>query len=216
MVNIMRTAFEALAAVLGGTQSLHTNSYDEALALPSDESVRIALRTQQVIGYEIGVCDVVDPLGGSYFVESLTNALEEKAWDYINKVDALGGAVKAIEYMQKEIHNSAYQYQLAVDNKQKTVIGVNSFIMEDEEKPKDLLKVDLSVGERQKAKLAKVKAGRDNAKVESLLKNVREAALSDANLMPVFIDAVKEYVTLGEICGVLRDVFGEYKQQIVF
>jgi methylmalonyl-CoA mutase N-terminal domain/subunit len=215
MVNIMRTAFEALSAVLGGTQSLHTNSYDEALALPCDESVMIALRTQQVIGYEIGVCDVVDPLGGSYYIEALTNALEEKAMDYINKIDALGGAVKAIEYMQKEIHNSAYQYQLAIDNKKKTVIGVNRFQMK--EKPVEgLLKVDLSVGERQVEKLKKMKAGRDQAVVEAKLKAVREAALSDTNLMPVFIDAVKEYVTLGEICGVLRDVFGEYKQQIVF
>ncbi|BAF59542.1 MAG: methylmalonyl-CoA mutase family protein [Pelotomaculum sp.] len=216
MVNIMRTAFEALAAVLGGTQSLHTNSYDEALALPSDESVLIALRTQQVIGYEIGVCDVVDPLGGSYYIESLTNQLEAKAWEYIEKIDALGGAVKAIDYMQKEIHNAAYQYQLAIDNKKKTVIGVNKFQLKEEEKPKNLLKVDLSVGERQIAKLKKLKEERDNAKVEALLKQVREAAQSDANMMPVFIDAVKEYVTLGEICGVLRDVFGEYKQQIVF
>jgi len=216
MVNIMRTAFEALAAVLGGTQSLHTNSYDEALALPCDESVLIALRTQQVIGYEIGVCDVVDPLGGSYYIESLTNQLEDKTWEYINKIDSLGGAVKAIDYMQKEIHNSAYQYQLAIDNKRKTVIGVNRFQMKEEELPKNLLKVDLSVGERQVAKLNKVKAGRDNAKVQSLLKAVREAAQSDANMIPVFIDAVKEYVSLGEICGVLREVFGEYKQQIVF
>lgn len=215
MVNIMRTAYEALSAVLGGTQSLHTNSYDEALALPSNESVMIALRTQQIIGYEIGVCDVVDPLGGSYYIESLTNALEEKAVDYIGKIDALGGAVKAIDYMQKEIHNAAYQYQLAIDNKKKTVVGVNKFQME--EKPVEgLLKVDLSVGERQVAKLAKMKAERDQAKVAALLQTVREAAQSDANLMPVFVDAVKEYVTLGEICGVLRDVFGEYKQQIVF
>jgi methylmalonyl-CoA mutase N-terminal domain/subunit len=215
MVNIMRTAYEALSAVLGGTQSLHTNSYDEALALPSNESVMIALRTQQIIGYEIGVCDVVDPLGGSYYIESLTNALEEKAVDYIGKIDALGGAVKAIDYMQKEINNAAYQYQLAIDNKKKTVVGVNKFQME--EKPVEgLLKVDLSVGERQVAKLAKMKAERDQAKVAALLQTVREAAQSDANLMPVFVDAVKEYVTLGEICGVLRDVFGEYKQQIVF
>ncbi|TEB15676.1 Methylmalonyl-CoA mutase [Pelotomaculum sp. FP] len=215
MVNIMRTAYEALSAVLGGTQSLHTNSYDEALALPSNESVMIALRTQQIIGYEIGVCDVVDPLGGSYYIESLTNALEEKAMDYIGKIDALGGAVKAIDYMQKEIHNAAYQYQLAIDNKKKTVVGLNRFQME--EKPVEgLLKVDLSVGERQVAKLTKMKAERDQARVAALLQTVREAAQSDANLMPVFVDAVKEYVTLGEICGVLRDVFGEYKQQIVF
>jgi methylmalonyl-CoA mutase N-terminal domain/subunit len=215
MVNIMRTAFEALSAVLGGTQSLHTNSYDEALALPCDESVMIALRTQHVIGYEIGVCDVVDPLGGSFYIEALTNALEEKAMEYIAKIDALGGAVKAIEYMQKEIHNSAYQYQLAIDNKKKTVIGVNRFQMT--EKPiEGLLKVDLAVGDRQVAKLKKMKAGRDQAKVAALLKKVRDVAQSDDNLMPVFIEAVKEYVTLGEICGVLREVFGEYKQQIVF
>jgi methylmalonyl-CoA mutase N-terminal domain/subunit len=215
MVNIMRTAYEALSAVLGGTQSLHTNSYDEALALPSNESVMIALRTQQIIAYETGVCDVVDPLGGSYYIESLTNALEEKAVEYIEKIDALGGAVKAIDYMQKEIHNAAYQYQLAIDNKKKTVVGVNRFQME--EKPiEGLLKVDLSVGERQIEKLKKMKAGRDQSKVDAMLKAVREAALSDTNLMPVFVDAVKEYVTLGEICGVLRDVFGEYKQQIVF
>ncbi len=215
MVNIMRTAFEALSAVLGGTQSLHTNSYDEALALPCDESVMIALRTQQVIGYEIGVSDVVDPIGGSYYVESLTNQLEAKAQEYIKNIDALGGANKAIEYMQKEIHNAAYKYQLAIDNKDKTVIGVNSFHME-EAPPTGLLKVDLSVGERQVEKLNKLKAERDNAKVESLLADVREAAQSGANMMPVFIEAVKEYTTLGEICDVLRDIFGEYKQQIVF
>ncbi|MFA4885803.1 MAG: methylmalonyl-CoA mutase family protein, partial [Desulfotomaculaceae bacterium] len=153
--------------------------------------------------------------GGSYYIESLTNSLEAKAMDYIAKIDALGGAVKAIEYMQKEIHNSAYQYQLAIDNKKKTVIGVNRFQMK-EAPPTGLLKVDLSVGDIQVAKLKKMKAERDNAKVEALLKAIREAAQTEANLMPVFIDAVREYVTLGEICGVLRDVFGEYKQQIVF
>ncbi|MCL6638209.1 MAG: methylmalonyl-CoA mutase family protein [Firmicutes bacterium] len=215
MVNIMRTAFEALSAVLGGTQSLHTNSYDEALALPSDQSVLIALRTQQVIGYETGVCDTVDPLGGSYFIESLTNELEEKAREYIAKIDSLGGAPKAIEYMQKEIHTAAYKYQQEIDAGKKVVIGVNRFQMQ-EEKPKGLLKVDLSVGERQCEKLKKLRAGRDNAKVEAVLAALRDAARSDANLMPIFIDAVKAYATLGEICGILRDVFGEYQQQIVF
>lgn len=215
MVNIMRTAFEALSAVLGGTQSLHTNSYDEALALPCDASVMIALRTQHVIGYEIGVCDTVDPLGGSFYIESLTNALEAKAQDYINKIDTIGGATKAIEYMQKEIHNAAYKYQMDIDSKKKTVIGVNRFQME-EAKLEGLLKVDLSVGDRQVEKLKKLRAERDNAKVESILATLRDAAQGDANLMPIFIDAVKAYATLGEICGVLRDVFGEYQQQIVF
>lgn len=215
MVNIMRTAFEALSAVLGGTQSLHTNSYDEALALPCDASVMIALRTQHVIGYEIGVCDTVDPLGGSFYIESLTNALEAKAQDYINKIDTIGGATKAIEYMQKEIHNAAYKYQMDIDSKKKTVIGVNRFQME-EAKLEGLLKVDLSVGDRQVEKLKKLRAERDNAKVESILAALRDAAQGDANLMPIFIDAVKAYATLGEICGVLRDVFGEYQQQIVF
>jgi len=215
MVNIMRTAFEALSAVLGGTQSLHTNSFDEALALPSDQSVMIALRTQHVIGYEIGVCDTVDPLGGSYYIESLTNDLEARAQDYIEKIDSLGGATKAIDYMQKEIHIAAYQYQMDIDSKKKTVIGVNRFQME-EAKQEGLLKVDLSVGDRQVAKLKKLRAERDNARVESVLSTLRDAAQTEANLMPVFIDAVKAYATLGEICGVLRDVFGEYKQQIVF
>jgi methylmalonyl-CoA mutase N-terminal domain/subunit len=215
MVNIMRTAFEALSAVLGGTQSLHTNSFDEALALPSDASVMIALRTQHVIGYEIGVCDTVDPLGGSFYIESLTNALEAKAQDYIDKIDTMGGATKAIEYMQKEIHSAAYQYQMDIDSKKKTVIGVNRFQME-EAKQEGLLKVDLSVGDRQVKKLKKLRAERNNAKVEAILSTLRDAAQTEANLMPIFIEAVKAYATLGEICDVLRDVFGEYKQQIVF
>jgi len=215
MVNIIRTAFEAMSAVLGGTQSLHTNSYDEALALPSDESVLIALRTQQVIGYETGVCDTVDPLAGSYYVESLTNGVEAQAQDYIDKIDALGGATKAIDFMQKEIHNAAYKYQVEIDTQKRIVVGLNKFQME-EEKLEGLLKVDLSVGDNQVKKLKKLRAERDNAKVESILAALREAAQGDANLMPIFIDAVKAYATLGEICGVLRDVFGEYQQQIVF
>ncbi|SHI48971.1 acyl-CoA mutase large subunit family protein [Desulfofundulus thermosubterraneus] len=215
MVNIMRTAFEALSAVLGGTQSLHTNSYDEALALPSDESVLIALRTQQVIGYEIGVTDTVDPLGGSYYIESLTNEIEEKAMAYINKIDELGGAPEAIEFMQKEIKDSAYRYQMDIESGKKVVIGINKFQME-YEKPKNLLKVDPAVAERQTAKLQALKARRDNQKVKQVLNNLREAASTKENLMPLFIDAVKAYATLGEICDTLREVFGEYRQQIVF
>lgn len=214
-VNIMRTAYEALSAVLGGTQSLHTNSYDEALALPSEESVLIALRTQQVIGYEIGVTDTVDPLAGSYFVESLTDEIERKAMDYIKKIDDLGGSLKAVEFMQKEIHNSAYKYQKEVESGEKVVIGVNKFL-KDTPPPEGLLKVDPEVGRRQEAKLAKIRAERDNAKVETLLADIRKACKSGENLMPYFIAAVKEYATLGEICDVLREEYGEYQQQIVF
>ncbi len=214
-VNIMRVAYQALSAVLGGTQSLHTNSRDEALALPSEHSVLIALRTQQVVGYEIGVADTVDPLGGSFFVENLTNEIEAGAAKYIEKIDEIGGAPEAIEYMQKEIHSSAYRYQQDIESGKKAVIGVNQFLME-EPKPEGLLRVDPTVGERQSASLAKVKAERDNNKVQALLSDLRKAAGTDENLMPFIIAAVKEYATLGEICGVLREEFGEYKQQIVF
>lgn len=214
-VNIMRVAFQALSAVLGGTQSLHTNSRDEALALPSEDSVLIALRTQQVIAYEIGVAETVDPLGGSYFVEKLTNEIEKKAMEYIEKIDELGGAPKAIEFMQKEIQKSAYRYQQDIESGKKIVIGVNKFQMETA-RPEGLLKVDPEVGKRQKEKLEKLRAERDNAKVEKVLNDLRKAANSDENLMPYFIEAVKAYATLGEICGVLREEFGEYQQQIVF
>jgi len=214
-VNIMRVAFQALSAVLGGTQSLHTNSRDEALALPNEDSVLIALRTQQVIGYEIGVADTVDPLGGSYMIESLTDEIEKKAMDYIEKIDSMGGAPEAIEYMQKEIQQSAYRYQTDIEKDKKVVIGLNKFVMESE-RPKGLLRVDPAVGERQVGKLAKLKAQRDNDKVEQLLNQLGKVALGSDNLMPYFIEAVKNYATLGEICGVLREVYGEYKQQIVF
>lgn len=214
-VNIMRVAFQALSAVLGGTQSLHTNSRDEALALPSESSVLIALRTQQVIGYEIGVADTVDPLAGSYFVEKLTDEIERMALEYIKKIDDLGGAPKAINFMQREIQNSAYKYQQDIESGKKIVIGVNKFQLETE-RPKDLLKVDPEVGKRQEAKLAKLRAERDNEKVQKILQQIKEAAATDDNLMPYFIEAVKNYATLGEICGVLRGVFGEYQQQIVF
>ena len=214
LVNIIRTAFEALAAVLGGTQSLHTNSYDEALALPSEQSVLIALRTQQVIGYEIGVTDTVDPLGGSYYVEKLTDEIEEKALAYIKKIDELGGAPEAIEFMQKEIQESAYRYQMEVESGKKVVIGVNRYQIK-EERPKGLLKVDPAVRERQAAKLRDLRARRDNSKVERVLGELRKAAATRENLMPYFLEAVKAYATLGEICNVLRDVFGEYRQQVV-
>ncbi|MFZ5647185.1 MAG: acyl-CoA mutase large subunit family protein [Bacillota bacterium] len=214
-VNIMRVAFQALSAVLGGTQSLHTNSRDEALALPNEDSVLIALRTQQVIGYEIGVADSVDPLGGSYMIESLTDDIEKRAMEYIEKIDSMGGAPEAIEYMQKEIQSSAYRYQTEIESGKKVVIGVNKFLMESD-KPKGLLRVDPAVGERQVEKLAKLRSQRDNKGIEDILNEIRGAAAGNENLMPYFIEAVKRYATLGEICGVLRDVFGEYRQQIVF
>jgi methylmalonyl-CoA mutase N-terminal domain/subunit len=214
-VNIMRVAFQALSAVLGGTQSLHTNSWDEALALPSEESVLLALRTQQVIAYEIGVADTVDPLAGSYFLEKLTNEIEEKAFRYIEKIDQLGGAPGAIEFMQKEIQKSAYAYQKEIENGSKIVIGVNKFQVP-EKRPTGLLRVDPAVAERQAARLQKIRKERDNKRVAKTLKELRQAAATKENLMPLFIAAVREYATLGEICDSLREIFGEYKQHIVF
>ena len=211
--NIVRVALQTAAAVMGGTQSLHTNSRDEALALPTTESVTIALRTQQIVAYESGLADVVDPLGGSYYVEAMTNAIEAEAKEYIRKIDGMGGAVEAIDkgYIQKEIQDSAYAWQMAVESGEKTIVGVNKFTME-EPPVEGLLKVDASAGEFQKKKLAKVKVDRDNAKVQEELKKLEVAAADeDTNLMPVILDCVRAYCSLGEICGVLRKVFGEYK-----
>lgn len=216
--NIIRVALQTAAAVMGGTQSLHTNSRDEALALPTTESVTIALRTQQIVAYESGLADVVDPLGGSYYVEALTNAIEEEVMAYIKKIDEMGGAVEAIDkgYIQKEIQDSAYAWQMAVESGERTIVGVNKFTME-EPPVTGLLKIDASVGERKKAQLAKDKANRDQAKVAEELAKLEKAAQSPAegpdhvNLMPVILDCVRAYCTEGEICGVLRKVFGEYK-----
>lgn len=211
--NIVRVALQTAAAVMGGTQSLHTNSRDEALALPTTESVTIALRTQQIVAYESGLADVVDPLGGSYYVEAMTNAIEAEAKEYIRKIDEMGGAVEAIDkgYIQKEIQDSAYAWQMAVESGEKTIVGVNKFTME-EPPVEGLLKVDSSAGEFQKNKLAKVKAERDYAKVQEELKKLEVAAADEeVNLMPVILDCVRAYCSLGEICGVLRKVFGEYK-----
>lgn len=211
--NIVRVALQTAAAVMGGTQSLHTNSRDEALALPTTESVTIALRTQQIVAYESGLADVVDPLGGSYYVEAMTNAIEAEAKEYIRKIDEMGGAVEAIDkgYIQKEIQDSAYAWQMAVESGEKTIVGVNKFTME-EPPVEGLLKVDSSAGEFQKNKLAKVKAERDNAKVQEELKKLEVAAADEeVNLMPVILDCVRAYCSLGEICGALRKVFGEYK-----
>ncbi|HUT52964.1 MAG TPA: methylmalonyl-CoA mutase family protein [bacterium] len=210
--NIMRVAFQALSAVLGGTQSLHTNSYDEALALPAEESVRIALRTQQLIANEIGVTDVVDPLAGSYYVESLTAEIEKRAQEYIKKIDELGGAVKAIEhgFVQREIEESAYRYQKEIERGERIVVGLNKF-QEQEKPPANLLRVDPAVRESQIAKLKKLRAERDNKKVDQTLTALQDAAKGSDNLMPPIIEAVRVEATLGEICDVLRGVFGEYK-----
>lgn len=216
--NIIRVALQTAAAVMGGTQSLHTNSRDEALALPTTESVTIALRTQQIVAYESGLADVVDPLGGSYYVEAMTNAIEEEVMQYIKKIDEMGGAVEAIDkgYIQKEIQDSAYAWQMAVESGERTIVGVNKFTME-EPPVTGLLKIDASVGERKKAQLAKDKENRDQVKVAEELAKLEKAAQTPAegpdhvNLMPVILDCVRAYCTEGEICGVLRKVFGEYK-----
>jgi len=210
--NIVRVTIQALAAVLGGTQSLHTNSRDEALALPTEDSVRIALRTQQIIAYESGVAETVDPLAGSYYVEYLTNTIEQKAIEYIEKIDELGGAPKAIEkgFIQQEIQNSAYKYQMEVEQGNRIVVGVNKFQIK-EESPKDLLKVDPSVEKLQAEKIQQLKASRDNMQVTAVLGELKNAAKTDTNLMPVIIKCVKAYCTLGEICDALRAVFGEYR-----
>ena len=216
--NIVRVALQTAAAVMGGTQSLHTNSRDEALALPTTESVTIALRTQQIVAYESGLADVVDPLGGSYYVEAMTNAIEAEAKEYIRKIDEMGGAVEAIDkgYIQKEIQDAAYAWQMSVESGERTIVGVNKFTME-EPPVTGLLKIDASVGEKKKAQLAQDKANRDQAKVAEELAKLEKAAQTPAegpdhvNLMPVILDCVRAYCTEGEICGVLRKVFGEYK-----
>ncbi len=214
--NIVRVAIQTLAAVLGGTQSLHTNSRDEALALPTEDSVRIALRTQQIVAHESGVTETVDPLAGSYYIEKLTNDIENEAMDYIEKIDNLGGAPKAIEkgFIQKEIQNSAYKYQMQVEDQERIVVGVNKFRIEEKDK-KELLKVDPHVELLQKKKIEKLKSTRDNDKVQESLEILKAKAETDENLMPFIIEAVKEYATLGEVCGVLREVFGEYEQSVI-
>lgn len=214
--NIVRVTIQTLAAVLGGTQSLHTNSRDEALALPTEESVRIALRTQQIVAYESGVTETIDPLAGSYYIESLTNKIEEEAMNYIKKIDELGGAIKAIEsgYIQKEIQDAAYNYQMEIESGKRIVVGVNKFQIE-EEGHKDILRVDPEVERLQREKLKALKEERNNKLVEDVLMKLKEKANTSENLMPYILDAVKAYATLGEICGVLREVFGEYEQSII-
>ncbi len=214
--NIVRVAVQTLAAVLGGTQSLHTNSRDEALALPTEQSVTIALRTQQIIAEEAGVTNTVDPLAGSYYVEKLTDMIEDQAMEYISKIDDMGGMVKAIEagYVQKEIQDSSYKYQLSVETKDRIVVGVNKYTMQETSRA-ELLRVNPAVEKKQISKLSIVKKERSAKDVELKLAEVKKAAQSGVNLMPPIVEAVKVYASIGEICGVMREVFGEYKEKII-
>lgn len=212
--NIIRIAWQAMSAILGGTQSLALCAKDEAESIPTRESATLALRTQQLLAFESGIADTIDPLGGSYYVENLTDQIEREAREYIHKIDEMGGAVAAIEqgYMQQEMATHAFEYEQEIESGKRTVIGVNKYVIEDEEHHTQLLQVDPAVGDRQMAKLKKLKETRDNAAVEKALANVRKVARSEENIMPCLIEAVKTYATLGEICGVLREEFGEYHQ----
>ncbi len=215
--NIIRVTIQALAAVLGGTQSLHTNSYDEALGLPTEESARIALRTQQIIAYESGVADTIDPLAGSYVIESMTNEIEKRAMEYIERIDQMGGMIKAIEtgYVQKEIHESAYKHQLAVEKGEEIIVGVNKFQITEDLKQKEILKVDPELEKKQRERVKKLKEKRDNEKVKKLLNKIKEVASTDENLFPYVLEAVKVYATVGEISNALREVFGEYTETVI-
>lgn len=210
--NIVRVTLQALAAVLGGTQSLHTNSRDEALALPTEESARIALRTQQIVAYESGAADVVDPLGGSYFVESLTDAIEREALAYMEAIASMGGAVTAVEqgYMQREIQRAAYETQLRIEGKEEIVVGVNAYAMDEEAEP-DLLRIGPELEQEACSALRDLRAARDHQAVSAALQALKAGAQGSVNLMPLIIDAVRAYATLGEICDVFRAVFGEYR-----
>ena len=211
MNNIVRVTNQAMAAVLGGTQSLHTNGYDEALSLPTEEAAKIALRTQQIIAFESGVTDTVDPLAGSYFIEELTDTVEAQAWKYIEKIDAMGGSVNAIEegYIQEEIARASYEFQKEVESAERIIVGVNKFT--EKEPPFDkVFKIDDSIRTLQINKINALKASRDNQKVSEILARLDNAAKGTENLMPIIIEAVEEYATLGEIANTLRKVFGEY------
>jgi methylmalonyl-CoA mutase N-terminal domain/subunit len=213
--NVVRTALQALAAVMGGAQSLHTNSLDEAWALPTEFAATLALRTQQILAHESGVTSIADPLGGSFFLETLTNEIEQAAWDYIRKIDAMGGMIAAIEraYPQREIADASYRYQMAVDRKEKIIVGVNEFT--GPEKPLDTLQIDESVRQSQAERLRKLRAERSADAVKQTLSALRKSAEGTDNLMPPIYDAVKAYATLGEICAALRDVFGTHEEAAV-
>ncbi len=216
--NIVRTAFQALAGVLGGTQSLHTNSMDETLALPSEKAVKIALRTQQLIAYETGVINTVDPLGGSYFVEALTDKMEKEANEIFAEIDAYGGVIPAIEagYFQKEISDAAYRYQKEVERKEKFIVGINEFVEENEKIEIPILTISPEVQKQQIKRLSELKQSRNQKDVDESLKNIKQAAVDGKNLMPVFLEAAKKYVTLGEMVGELKEVFGIYEETAVF
>lgn len=213
--NIIRVALQALAAVLGGTQSLHTNSFDEALGLPTEEAAKIALRTQQIIAEESGVADTIDPLAGSYYIESMTDKLVSEAREYLDEIEDLGGMAEAIKagYVQREIQESAYQEQKAIENEKKVVVGVNKY-KEDVKEIGDILKVDPGLEKDQCEQLNKIRSQRDSSETEKHLNEIREAAINDENLMYPILDAVRNYVSIGEICGVLREEFGEYEAKI--
>jgi methylmalonyl-CoA mutase N-terminal domain/subunit len=212
--NIVRVAIQALAGVLGGTQSLHTDAYDEALALPSDEAALIALRTQQIIAHESGVTNTIDPMGGSYFVEKLTRDMEEGAFDYFRKIDDFGGMVEAIDvgFPQREIQDSAYHYQMAVETKDKIIVGVNDYVMKEESADMHLLQIDESVAELQAERLQKLRAERDNARVEQTLNALTEGARQGENTMYLLLDCARAYATLGEMCDALKPVYGIYQE----
>ncbi|HEY9231141.1 MAG TPA: methylmalonyl-CoA mutase family protein, partial [Blastocatellia bacterium] len=212
--NIVRVAIQALAGVLGGTQSLHTDAYDEALALPSDEAALIALRTQQIIAHESGVTNTVDPLGGSYFIEKLTRDMEEGAFDYFRKIDGFGGMVEAIDagFPQREIQDSAYEYQVAVETKDKIIVGVNDYVMQEESAGMNLLQIDESVAELQRERLARLRRERDKARVEKSLKALTDGARAGENTMYLLLEAARAYATLGEMCDALKPVYGIYQE----
>ena len=214
--NIVRVAIQTLAAVMGGTQSLHTNSKDEALALPAEESVRIALRTQQIVAHESGVAQTIDPLAGSYFVEALTDKLEQEADAYIKKIDELGGMSAAIEqgYVQREIQREAYRTQKEIENNECIIVGLNKFTIK-EGSPKNLLRIDRRIQHEQVDRINDLKSRRDKNAVDSALSKLKTACKGKDNLLPYIVSAVRTYATLGEICNVMRDVFGEYKENIV-
>jgi methylmalonyl-CoA mutase N-terminal domain/subunit len=215
--NVVRVTLQALAAVLGGTQSLHTNSMDEALALPTEDAVRVALRTQQIIAHESGAANTIDPLAGSYYVEATTDRIEKEATEYIQKIDDMGGTLVAVEkgYIQKEIHESAYIYQKQIESNERKIVGVNNYVTR-EKVPMKILKVPPEIEKRQLDRLKKVKGERNQDDVNEKLERLRKIAQGEENTMPAILEAVKAYATLGEICNVFRDVFGEYRAPNIF
>ncbi|MFW9793488.1 MAG: methylmalonyl-CoA mutase [Candidatus Thorarchaeota archaeon] len=218
MVNVVRTAYQALAAVLGGTQSLHTNSMDEAFCLPTEDAVRVALRTQQILAHESGAANTIDPLAGSYYVEALTNEMEEEAYKYFDKVEALGGVVEAIEkgFFQREIAEASYRYQKEIDNGERTIVGVNDFVLEDEQITIPVLKIDEEVERHQIERTRKIRSTRDNKKVVEALDGLRKASEGEENVLPHIVEAVREYATIGEIFQVWRDLWGEWDEPKIF